>query len=725
MSEKTQNGGQQTNGENAPLFRDFPIPSYEEWREVTEKSLKGASFEKKLLTKTYEGITLQPMYRQQDIEGLSHVQTMPGFPPYVRSTTASGYLVSGWGIAQEIPYATPKTFNEALRYDLERGQSIANIVLDQATLAGTDPDQSKVGEVGHGGLSIASASDFVDALDGIDLEQTAIIVRAAAMGLPLTALLAAATQRKGQQPSVLHGWIENDPLGWLARTGTLPTSLEHAYDEMAHLTAWAAANAPRLRTIAVHGHPYHNSGANLVQELAYNLATGVSYLRAMSERGLSIDTAGNHLMFGFSVGSTLFMEIAKLRAARMLWARIVEAFGGGEEAQKMKIHVRTSLWNKTTYDPYVNMLRTTVEAFGGSIGGCESMHVSPFDEALQEPDEFSRRIARNTQLILQQECNFNRLVDPAGGSWYVEHLTDELARLAWGQFQEVEQQGGIFAALQAGTPQNAIAEVSKARAKSLATRKDVLVGINMYPNLYEKKLSPHAIDYDTVYNERSSQIAQMRGAGGNAEDHTAALEKLSGMLDSAAAERVDAAIAAANANATLGEITRTLRLKSGEGPSITPLNIHRGAAMFENLRKAAEAYKAQNGTLPQVFLANMGPLVQHKARADFTTGFLEVGGFEMIRPSGFETPEDAAKAAIDSGAGIVVICSTDDTYPDIVPPLTSAIKQAKPDMTVLLAGYPQDHVESFKATGVDDFIHLRADCYAMNVKLQQQIGVSA
>jgi methylmalonyl-CoA mutase len=579
--------------------------------------------------------------------------------------------------------------------------------------------------VGKGGLSIASAKDIEEALSGIDLEQTAIIVRAAAVGLPITALLAATTQRKGQQPSVLHGWIENDPLGWLARTGSLPTSLDHAYDEMAHLTAWAAENAPRLRTIAVHGHPYHNSGANLVQELAYALATGVTYLRAMSERGVSIDTAANHMMFGFSVGSTLFMEIAKLRAARMLWSRIVGAFGGSEEAQKMKIHVRTSLFNKTTYDPYVNMLRTTVEAFGGSIGGCESMHVSPFDEATQQPDEFSRRIARNTQLILQQECNFNRLVDPAGGSWYVEYMTDELGRRAWEQFQEVEKQGGIFAALQAGTPQAEIEKIAQARAKSLASRKDVLVGINMYPNLYEKKLAPHDVDYPAVHSERSSQVSQLRAQGSNAAEHTNALEKLSGMLDSSATERVNAAIAAANANATLGEITRTLRLKSGEAVSITPLNIHRGAAMFENLRKASEAYKGKQGTLPQVFLANMGPLVQHKARADFTTGFLEVGGFEMIRPSGFNTPEEAAKAAIDSGAGVVVICSTDDTYPDIVPSLTSAIKQAKPDTMILLAGYPQDHVESFQAAGVDDFIHLRADCYAMNVKLQQKIGVSA
>jgi methylmalonyl-CoA mutase len=484
---------------------------------------------------------------------------------------------------------------------------------------------------------------------------------------------------------------------------------------MAQMTAWAEQEAPALQTIAAQSYPYHNSGGNAIQELAFVLTTGVEYLRAMQERGLDIESVAPRMGFGFAVGTQFFMEIAKLRAARILWAQVVEAFGGSAEAQKMHLHIRTSAWNKTVYDPYVNMLRTTVEAFAGSMGGCNSMHVAPFDEIMRQPDEFSRRIARNTQLILQQECNFNRLIDPAGGSWYVESLTDQLARAAWGLFQEVEKQGGMLKALQAGFPQSQVAEVAKKRADALASRKDVLLGTNMYPNLFEKNLDPRTPDFAALRKERAAQVTHA----------PAAQEKLSAIGQASGAARMQAAIAAAEAGATLGEITSALRGSGAAAPSIEPLRLHRGGEPFEAMRKAAEAYRDQHGKRPQVFLANMGPLVQHKARADFTTGFLEVGGFEMIRPEGFDTPQAAAQAAIDSGAQIVVICSTDDTYPDLVPPLAQQLKAARSDITVLLAGYPADQVEAHKAAGVDDFIHLRANCYEMNAKLQQKIGVSA
>ncbi len=714
MSDTEKGNGQQTNGENAPLFQDFPVPSYEEWRQVTEKSLKGGSFEKKLITRTYEGINLQPMYRQEDAADLEHAKTLPGFAPYVRSTRAAGYLANPWDIAQELPYPTPKLFNEALRYDLERGQTSAVLRLDRPSFVGQDPDQAQEGEVGRDGVSIASVADLAEALDGLDLEQIPLIIHAPVVGLPIAALLAGLAKQQGKALDKLNVWIETDPLSALARYGEIPMSIEQAYDEMASLTAWAAQNAPAMRTIGVHTNPYHNSGCNAVQELAFALATGVSYIRALQERGLDIDAIATRMRFSFAVGTNLFMEIGKLRAARILWSQVVGAFGGGEEAQKMVMHARTSHFNKTEYDPYVNMLRTTVEAFGGAIGGTDSMHVGQFDEIFREPDVFSRRIARNTHLILQEECHFMRLIDPAGGSWYIETLTDTLAREAWKQFQEIEKQGGMLQALQAGTPQEQTDAIAKERAKALATRRDVLVGTNMYPNLYEKKLDKRQPDYAAAYKERSAAVK--RGA---ASDALAAVGSASG------AARVEAAVAAAQAGATLNELTTSLRAGGSTSLSVKPLRVHRGSEMFEALRKNAEAYKESTGKLPQVFLANMGPIVQHKARADFATGFLEVSSFEMIRPNGFATPDEAAKAAIDSGARIVVICSTDDTYPDIVPPLTQALKAADSGIQVIVAGYPQDHVESFKAAGVDDFIHLRANCYQMNVQLQQKIGVSA
>ncbi len=715
MSETAPDQGQQGGSDGARLFDAFPVPTYEEWRAVTEQSLKGASFEKKLITRTYEGFDLQPMYFQADAADLSHPQTLPGFPPYVRGTSVLGYVGKPWAISQEIAYSTPQAFNEALRFDLERGQTVVNLMLDQATLAGQDPDQAQAGEVGRGGVSIASLNDLARALEGVDLEQTPIFIHAGTVGMPLAALLIALARKQGKSAASLKGWIENDPLALLAYQGKLTLALEQAYDEMAQLTAGAAAEAPALRTIAVHSYPYHNGGGNAVQELAFSLATGVEYLRAMQARGLDIDTVAARIGFAFSIGANVFMEIAKLRAARMLWSQIVAAFGGSEDAQKMTIHARTATWNKTVNDPYVNMLRTTVEAFAGAIGGIDSMHVAPFDEVIRQPDEFSRRIARNTQLILQQECNLTRLIDPAGGSWYVETLTDKLARAAWKLFQEVEQQGGMLKALQAGLPQQQIAGVASKRADSLASRKDVLVGVNMYANPSEKPLEPRAPDYEALYKERSATVQRQ----------PAAQEKLAHLAQAAPETRLAAAAEGALAGATLNEIVRALRAEAGQSPTIEPVRVHRGAEMFEALRSAAEKQKERTGKRPQVFLANMGPVVQHKARADFVTGFLEVGGFEMIRPEGFGTAEEAAKAAIDSGSQIVVICSTDDTYPELVPPITQQIKAARPDTLVLVAGYPAEQVEAHKAAGVDDFIHLRANCYQMNAQLQEKIGVRA
>jgi len=704
------------------LFDEFTPPTYDEWRAVAEAALKGAPFEKKLVDKTVEGIDRQPLYFQEDAADLPHLNSLPGEAPYVRGASASGYLIEPWLIAQELAYGTPADFNAALRYDMERGQTAVNLLLDAATRAGLDPDQSEAGVVGKGGVSLASVKDLETALKGVDLSVTPIFIRAGTVALPLMALLAALVRKQGGQTEDLQGCLEDDPLGVIAHEGTLPLSLERAYDEMAQLTLWAAEKAPKLDTIAVHGYPYINSGASAVEELAFVLATAVDYLRALVEREVPLDVAAQRMRFAFGIGGDFFMEVAKLRAARILWQKVVAAFGGDETSQQMVLHARTATYNKTVYDPYVNMLRTTMEAMAGAIGGVQSMHVAPFDEVLRQPDEFSRRIARNQQIILQQECNLTRLVDPAGGSWYIEWLTDQVAQKAWGLFQEIEAKGGMWAAMQSDLPQQKAGETGGARYKNLSQRKQVFVGTNMYANLTEKRLDDSAVDYNAIYAERSDAIQHHRTHDDSAA-HTGAMHHLNLMAEASPQAMVETAIEAAKAGATLNELTRALRINDDEYPEITPVCLHRATEPFEKLRTAATAYQEKNGHLPQIFLATMGPLRQHKARADFTVGFFEVGGFELIYPSGFDTPEAAASAAKVSGAGAVVICSTDDTYPEIVPSLVSALKADNSDMVVIVAGYPKDHIDSFKEAGVDDFIHIRANCYDMNVQLQQQLGV--
>lgn len=714
------------NGAHHRFFDEFERPTYEEWRETAEKSLKGASFDKKLITRTYEEIDLKPLYRQEDSEQIAHTASLPGFPPYVRSTSESGYCTQPWHICQEIPYATPEAFNQALRTDMERGQNSVNMVLDGPTRAGVDANEASASEVGRGGVSISSLDDIATALEGVDLEETPVIIQSGASVLPIASLFFALAKKQTVSLEKLTGCLGMDPLGVLAREGTLPRSLEGAYTSMAQLTAWVATNAPDMQSIAIQGTPYHNGGASATQELGLALATAVTYLRELQSRGVSVDNAARSMRFFFSIGSNFFMEVAKLRAARMLWAKIVNAFGGSEEAQKMIIHARTSSWNKTAYDPYVNMLRTTTEAFSAVTGGANSMHVGCFDEPVRPPDEFSRRIARNTQIILREECHLTKVIDPAGGSWYVEQLTDSVGRKAWEIFQEIERRGGMAAALLEGYPQAQVAQVAEKRAKSIAQRRDIVVGTNMYPNLrHEKPVSADATAYDAVYNERSARLSQYRSSV-DQEHCKAALEALSTTSSATPGnpgEVVAASIEAALAGATIGNLTTMLRGTGTPGPVITAVRTHRGAELFETLRKNAETYAARTGSRPAVFLANMGPIPQHKPRADFTTGFFEVGGFEVIGNTGFETVEEAAKAAIDSGAPITVICSTDDTYPELVPPLTKLIKQEKPDAVVILAGYPQDQVEAHKHAGVDEFIHLRANCHEVLDSLQKKIGV--
>ncbi len=709
----------ETNGRRARLFDEFSYPTYEEWREAAEKSLKGASFEKKLITRTYEDIDLQPLYRMEDAEGLAHTGSLPGFPPYVRGTSAAGYRLHPWDVCQELPYALPEECHQALRFDMERGQTAVNLVLDMATLLGKDASDAPASEVGQGGLSLCSAADLAVVLESIDLEKTPIFIQAGATALPIAAFMVALARQRGASLAKLSGCIGMDPLGVLSRSGSLPRPLDEAYTMMAQLAGWARGNTPNLQTVLVQGHPYHDGGASATQELAFALATAVEYLRALIDRGLSPDDAALSIRFSFSIGSNVFMEIAKLRAARLLWSRVVSAFGGGDEAQKMVIHARTSAWNKTAYDPYVNMLRATTESFSAVVGGTESLHTGCFDETLRPPDDFSRRIARNTQIVLQQEAHLTKVLDPAGGSWYVERLTDTVARNAWGIFQEVETQGGMFAALQSRYPQSQVDGVADARAKNIGLRRDVFVGTNMYPNLKEKPVAVPTIDMDERKRERTAQLARQR-----AEADQSRCEAALAALSQAPADVMGACVEAALCGATLGALVGRLRPQSGEGVAVEPVRIHRGAALFETLRKNAEAYAAKTGAYPQVFLANMGPIPQHKPRADFTSGFFEVGGFEVLRNNGFATVEEAAQAALNAHAPIVVICSTDDTYPDLVPPLTQHIKQGNPDAIVILAGYPKDQIEAHKAAGVDDFIHLRANCYETLNNLQQKIGVA-
>jgi methylmalonyl-CoA mutase len=560
------------------LLAEFAPASYEEWRRLVEQELAGASFEQRLVGRTYEGIDLQPIYTERDTAALPHLDAPPGAPPYLRGADAARHTRRPWEICQPIGAAEPHAFNHIARHDLAAGASAIEILLDAASRAGLDPDHAPAAEVGQGGFVLITLDDLLVALDDVDLAHVALRVDTGPALLPAAALLIGLARTRGHV-GALHGAIACDPLAELAQHGRLERGLAAAYDAVAALTTWAATNAPHLATVAVDAGVYHEAGADDAEELACAIAGAVDQMRALTQRGVPVATVAAHLEFRFALGAQIFMEIARLRAARLLWARVAASFGGDAAAQRTRIHTRTGRRNKSRLDPYVNMLRATVEAFAAIVGGCDSLTVGAFDEVIRPSDELARRVARNTQIMLERESHLGHVIDPGGGSWYIEALTDALARRAWARFQEIERAGGMAKALQHGGVQQRIATTAGERASALAAQRDLLVGTNIYTNPHEAPLP--APERDTRTAEQRAEAAQ-RARG-------AERPGLAGLLALAAertgAERLDAAAGAAVAGATLGELAAALQPRHATPTRAPALAIRRDAEPFEAIER--------------------------------------------------------------------------------------------------------------------------------------------
>jgi len=679
---------------SAPLkpvaFDEFAPTAYERWKEEAVESLKGAPFEKKLLNKTYEGLTLEPIYTAEHAAAYPQRLSFPGAEDYLRGARAGGYVEKPWTIAQRADAMLPEEANGILRQALAGG----------ATGVGFSP------------AAADHIDDLIALLQGVCLKDNSLNVFAGASALPMLALLKAGIESMGYPIGAQHGAVGADPIGVYAREGKLDASLDCYYGQMAAALRWASQQMPKVRTIFIQGPVYHNGGANAVQEVAAAMATAVAYLDVLTEQGFTVDQAAQSIRFGFALGANFFMEIAKLRAARIIWAQIVEAYGGNREAARINVAVSNSRFTLTAYDPYVNVLRATTQAFSGVVGGVDAMEIVPFDAAVRKSNEHSRRIARNIQVMMQNEFNLLQPVDPAGGSWYVETLTGQLAEAIWAKLQDIEKQGGILAVLHNGSLQQEIAATLAGRFKALATRADKAVGTNMYANMTEQPL-----EADDRGEEIKAEKARRAAAYGAAQD-AARVQATLDNLDCC----VEAAGKAFAAGATLLQVEAGLN--QGEAPAaIAAIAPRRWTEQFETLRDATRA-AAQAGRQIKIFLCNMGPIPQHKARADFSAGFMEVAGFTVLRNNGFATVEEAVAAAKDSGADAAVLCSTDDTYPELAPPLAQGIKAACPGMKVILAGAPApEYKDSYDAAGVDEYIHVKANCLQILTAIQKERGI--
>jgi methylmalonyl-CoA mutase len=712
--------------QDGPLLRDeFAGHSYEQWRAAAEKLLKGAPFDKKLKTPLDEGFTLDPIYRKEDIAGLTHLGQLPGQGSHVRGRTADGYLLQSWVVSQELPLSEPEAFNQAAREDLGRGQDEVNIVLSDVSGAGVDADKSAeppLTATTRGGLVVSTLAQLDAALAEIDLQKTPIFLQPKAAFFPAATLLLAHAAKKN---TALRGCLGCDPLAALASSGALLTSAEQALDQLVGITRWAQKSAPELQTICVSSTPYAEAGAHAAQELGYTLCGLVTYLERLTDAGLAIDALMPRVRLSLSLGSNVFMEIAKLRAARHLVAKIAAAFGASENARSLHLHARSTQYNKTLFDPHVNMLRATTEAFSGVVGGVDSLHVSPYDSVFALPDEFSRRTARNTQLVLANEHDLRQVVDPAGGSYYVEWLTDKLARAAWELLQKTQAGGGLLAVLLDGSLAAAIEETESQRKKALARRKRVLVGTNLYANTSEKAArSGHGRALSSGEFALASESLETWRAQRDAQALEQALSRLSETSASEPAS-VDVALAAINVGATLGDLSAAIGQKS-ERAQCQPLCKTRLAESFEALRQKVMA-AGQDGKAPSLMQVNIGPSRLYRARADWTSGFFQVAGFDVQNTTDFEDEKQALAAAVERKASLVVITSTDETYESVVPSLAAALHRELPSCHVMVAGAARDEAQmaAWKEAGVDLLVNARVDVLATLEGLLGQIGAQA
>lgn len=630
-----------------PLTLDeFPPHSYEDWKLAAEKLLKGAPFAKRLVAKTYEGFDLQPIYRREDLENLKHLGTDTAPGTTHRGNRADSYKNHPWKVAQELQETDPSRFNHKVREDIEKGVTETVCVIGGAQ-----------------GLRVKSLQDLETALYQVDLKTHSLSLEPEADGHALADLAIDFLKCDSIDQTVLKGSLGLDPCGELARKGKLPCSKSEYFDRLAALTWQTKESCPELHTITASGRPYANGGCSSSQEIGYALATAVQYIRELAKRDLDLSSITSHLRFSLSIGPHFFMEIAKFRALRLLWAQAIAHMGGDISAQKLYLHTRTGQTNKTLYDSQVNILRTCTEGLSAILGGCDSLTIAPYDELKGKPSELARRIARNMHGILAEECSFNRVIDPGGGSYFLEHLTDKIAEEAWRVFQSIEEAGGMRHALKAGIPQAAIQATVARKKKDVAIGRSKLVGTNCFPNPQETL-----------------------NAGDEAETATA-------------------------------QVSSTKQ--------VAPTPPYRLAKEYERLRKGCERLKASRGYSPRVLQINLGPSRRYRLRADWTSSFFEVGGFEVLNDKDFADIASVIEEISQVQPDFAILTSDDATYASEGAALANRAKEAYPELRLFLAGAPGENEATLREAGMDEFIHIRTNNYEMLESLLKEVGALA
>ena len=661
------------------------------WKEVAESQMRGKSIND-LVWHTPEDIAVKPLYTMEDLDGLQYTNTMPGMSPYIRGPQATMYAGRPWTIRQYAGFSTAEESNAFYRKALAAGGQGVSVAFDLATHRGYDSDHPRVsGDVGKAGVAIDSVEDMKILFDGIPLDKVSVSMTMNGAVLPVLAGYIVAAEEQGVGPEQLAGTIQNDILKEFMVRNTYIYPPAPSMRIIGDIIAYCSQNMPKFNTISISGYHIQEAGANAALELAYTLADGKEYIRTAIAAGLDIDSFAPRLSFFWGIGMNFYMEIAKLRAARLLWAKIVSEFKPkNPKSSMLRTHSQTSGWSLTEQDPYNNVVRTTIEAMAAVFGGTQSLHTNALDEAIALPTEFSARIARNTQLIIQEETGITKVVDPWGGSYFMENLTQSIADKAWELIEEVEAAGGMAKAIETGMPKLKIEEAAAKKQARIDRGEDVIVGVNKYKTESEEEVDVLSIDDQAVRESQVNRLQTIRAHRDEAAVQSA-LSDLTLCAQTNKGNLLDLAVKATRLRATVGEISEALEREYGRfnATSQTVSGVY-GAAFEEDadwkmISQDIEHFINDFGRRPRMLVCKMGQDGHDRGAKVVATAFADVG-FDVDLSPMFSTPEEVAKQAIENDVHVVGASSLAAGHKTLIPALVEELKKQGAEDIVVIAG---------------------------------------
>jgi len=676
-----------------------------DWAKAARGELGGAP-PRDLHRMTPEGIEIKPLYAADDLEGLDHIHTMPGLPPYLRGPRATMYANRPWTIRQYAGFSTAEDSNAFFRDNLKAGQKGLSVAFDLATHRGYDSDHPRVtGDVGMAGVAIDSVADMKILFDGIPLDEMSVSMTMNGAVLPVLAMFIVAGEEQGVAQGALSGTIQNDILKEFMVRNTYIYPPEPSMRIVADIIAHTARHMPKFHSISISGYHIQEAGATAVQELAFTLADGLEYVRAALAKGLGVDDFAPRLSFFFNLGINFFMEVAKLRAARLLWSELMAAFAPQDpRSSALRTHCQTSGVSLTAKDPYNNIVRTTIEAMAGVLGGTQSLHTNSFDEALALPSPFSARVARNTQLILAEETGIADVVDPLGGSYFVESLTNSVAGEARKLIGEVEALGGMTKAIAAGLPMRLIEEAAAAKQARIDRAEEVVVGVNKYPPETSDDVKVLEVDNAKVRDSQIARLHEIRSTRDEAK-WRGSLDALRAAADGGDGNLLELAIDAARARATVGEISDALadvysrHFATFRSVSGVYGGAYEGDAEFAAIQAQVEAFAAEEGRRPRLLVVKMGQDGHDRGAKVIASAFADIGFDVDVSPL-FQTPEEAARQAVENDVHVVGVSTHAGGHKTLVPELVQSLgAQGAGNIIVVCGGVipDKDHDALFKA----------------------------